>query len=100
MKMLRLQKCKIDDYWYHIDVFAANYILQMSVDKVNSKRLQLTFQRSSPYTATYVTDTDFADGIALISQSVDNAQSLLQPFEQAANCVELYVSETKTEYLK
>ena len=47
----------------------------------------------------YLTDTDFDDDIALISQSLLGAQSLLQSLEQASNCVGLYLNETKTEYI-
>ena len=42
-------------------------------------------------------DTDFADDIALISQSLQHAQDLLQSLEQASNGVGLYLNESKTE---
>ena len=45
----------------------------------------------------YLTDTDFADDIALISQSLEHAQDLLQSLEQASNGNGLYLNETKTE---
>ena len=79
-------------------IIVVDYVLRMSVDKINSKGLQITPQRSSRYPATYLTDTDFADDIALISQSIDNAQSLLQSLEQTANYVGLYFNERKTEF--
>ena len=45
----------------------------------------------------YLTDTDFADDITLLSQSLEHAQDLLQSLEQASNGVGLYLNETKTE---
>ena len=53
---------------------------------------QLRSKRSSIYPAEFLTDTDFADDIALISQSLEHAQDLL---EQASNGAGLYLNETK-----
>ena len=71
----------------------------MSVDTINDKGYQLTHKRSSRYPAKYLTDTDFADDIALISQSLENALAPLQSLEQDSNCVGLYLNESKTEYI-
>ena len=70
----------------------------MSVDTIANKGLEIKPRRSSRYPAEYLTDTDFADDIALISSLV-NAQSLLQSLQQASNCVGLYLNETKTEFV-
>ncbi len=64
------------------------------------KGYQLHAARSSRYPAKYLTDTDFADDIALISQSLEHAEELLQSLEQASNCVGLYLNESKTECMK
>ena len=80
-------------------IIVVDYILRMSVDKINNKGYELKPRRSSRHPAVYLTDTDFADDIALISQSLRNAQSLLQSLEQASNSVGLYLNETKTEYI-
>ena len=63
------------------------------------KRYQLNARRSSLDPAEYLTDTDFADDIALISQSLEHAEELLHSLEQASNCVGLYLNDTKTECL-
>ena len=54
-------------------------------------------RRSSLYPALHITDTDFADDIALLSDNLANAQALLSALESAANCTGLYLNETKTE---
>ena len=59
----------------------------MSVDTIANKGLEIKPRRSSRYPAEYLIDTDFADDIALISESLVNAQSLLQSLEQASKCV-------------
>ena len=80
-------------------ILVVDYILRMSVDKISTKGYELRARQSSRHPAVHLTDTDFADDIALISQSLENAQSLLQSLEQASNCVGLYLNETKTEYI-
>ena len=79
-------------------IIVVDYVLRMSVDNISSKGLEITPRRSSRYPAKHLTDTDFADDIALISESLVNAQSLLNALEQASNCVGLYLNESKTEF--
>lgn len=43
-----------------------------------------------------ITGTDFADDIALISNSLENVQSLLLSVEQTSNCVSRYLNNSKT----
>ena len=69
----------------------------MSVDSISEKGFKLRRRRSTRQHAVYITDTDFADDIALISQSLQHAQDLFQSLEQASNGVGLYLNETKTE---
>ena len=80
-------------------ILVVDYVLRMSVDTIASKGFQLKGRESSRHPAKYLTDTDFADDIALISQSLADAESLLCSLEQASNCVGLYLNETKTEYI-
>ena len=70
--------------------------MRISVDTMSENGYQLRPKRSSRYPAEFLTDTDFADDIALISQSLEHAQDLLQSLEQASNGVGLYLNETKT----
>ena len=79
-------------------IIVVDYVLRMSVDNISSKGLEITPKRSSRYPAKHLTDTDFADDIALISESLVNVQSLLHALEQASNCVGLYLNESKTEF--
>ena len=71
--------------------------MRISVDTMSENGYQLRPKRSSRYPAEFLTDTDFADDIALISQSLEHAQDLLQSLEQAYNGVGLYLNETKTK---
>ena len=62
-----------------------DYIMLVSVDTITEKGYLLHPRRGSRKPAEYLTDTDFADDIALISQSLEHAQDLLQSLEQASN---------------
>jgi hypothetical protein len=78
-------------------IIVVDYVLRISVDSISEKGFKLHRKRSTRHHAVYLTDTDFADDIALISQSLEHAQDLLQSLEQASNGVGLYLNETKTE---
>ena len=54
-------------------------------------------RRSTHHPDLFITDADFADDIALLSDSLTNAQELLTALESASNCTGLYLNETKTE---
>ena len=78
-------------------IIVVDYVLRISVDSISEKGFKLHRRRSTREHAVYLTDTDFANDIALLSQSLEHAQDLLQSLEQAANGVGLYLNETKTE---
>ena len=59
----------------------------------------LTTRQSSRHHATYLTDTDFADDLALISNYLEQAQLLLLRLELAAEAVGLHINFKKTEYM-
>ena len=59
----------------------------------------LTPRQSSRNVATYITDTDFADDLALISDYLEEAQLLLLSLEVAAKTAGLHVNYKKTEYM-
>ena len=78
-------------------IIVVDYVMRISVDTMSENGYQLRPKRSSRYPAEFLTDTDFADDIALISQSLEHAHDLLQSLEQASNGVGLYLNETKTK---
>ena len=80
-------------------IMVVDYVMRVSVDTISEKGFQLHPRRGSRKPAEFLTDTDFADDIALIAQSLEHAQDLLQSLERASNCAGLYLNETKTELL-
>ena len=61
--------------------------------------LTITQRLSRRFPATYITDTDFADDIALLSDSIEDAQCLLSLVIKIAKEVGLSINEDKTEYM-
>ena len=57
-------------------------------------------QRSRRHHPTIITDTDFADDIALIAEEIANAQELLARLEHKAGQVGLHLNTKKTEVMK
>ena len=80
-------------------IVVLDYVLRKSLDLNNNNGFQLHPRRSSRNPAVHLTDADFADDLALIANSINNAQTLLNSLESAANCVGLYLNDTKTEYM-
>ena len=82
-----------------IFILVLDYVLRISVDQNQALGLEIQPRRSSRHPAQYLTDLDFADDLAITSECVANAESLLHSLESAASCVGLYCNESKTEYI-
>ena len=80
-------------------IIVLDYVLRLSLDTINDQGLQLHPRRSRRQPAIYITDLDFADDIALVSDLVANAESLLHSLEKAASLVGLHCNEGKTEVI-
>ena len=61
---------------------------------MKEKGLMTKSRQSSHHPAQYLTDIGFADDLALISQTIKNAESLLQSLEQAASQIGLHYNES------
>ena len=77
-------------------IIVLDYVLRTSVDSITDKGLQIECRKSSRHPSKHVTDVDFADDLALISDNLKNAQALLASLESAANSVGLYLNDDKT----
>ena len=56
-------------------------------------------KRSRRYPAKTITDADYADDIAILANTPDQAETLLHSLERAAAGIGLYVNAHKTEYM-
>ena len=80
-------------------IIVIDYIMRISVNRMKENGLMDQPRKSSRYPALHITDADFADDIALLSDILTNAQQPLSALESAANCTGLHLNETKTECL-
>ena len=58
-------------------ILVVDYILRVSLDTINEKGIEVHPRRSTRHPAIHITDSDFADDIALLAESLCNAQELL-----------------------
>ena len=83
---------------FFLFIIALDYALREATRETRTG-FTLTPRQSSRNVATYITDTDFADDLALISDYLEEAQLLLLRLEVAAKTVGLHVNYKKTEYM-
>ena len=65
----------------------------------NSYGFDLTKKRSRRYPAKTITDADYADDIAILANTPNQAETLLHSLERAAAGLGLHVNAHKTEYM-
>ena len=83
----------------YLFIIALDYALRMATEGFEDLGSTLQERKSSRYPAEMITDTDFADDIALISDNLEKAQKLLEQVESAASQVGLQINSTKTKFM-
>ena len=74
-------------------------MLRSSIDKIRENSFELTKKRSRRYPVKTITDTDYADDIAILANTPNQAETLLLSLERAAAGTSLHVNAHKTEYM-
>ena len=74
-------------------------MLRTSIDKIKENGFELTKKRSRRYPAKIITDTDYADDIAILANTPAQAEKLLNILERAATVISLHDNAHKTEYM-
>ena len=84
----------------YLFIICIDYVLRTSIDKIRENGFELTKKRNRRYPAKTITDyADYADDIAILANTPDQAETLLHSLEQAAAGISLYVNPHKTEYM-
>ena len=76
-----------------------DYVLRNSIDKIRENGFELTKKRSKRYPAKTITDSDYADDLASLANTPNQAETLLHSLERAAAGIGLHVNAHKTEYM-
>ena len=79
-------------------IIVPDYVLRISLDAGHEKGLLIHPRRSRCHPSVHVTDLDFADDLAITSDTVQNAEELLHAVEEAAAYVGLHCNTTKREF--
>ena len=84
----------------YLFIISHDYVLRTSIDKIRENGFELTKKRRSRrYPAKTITDADYADDIAILKNTPNQAETLLHSFERAAAGICLHVNAHKTEYM-
>ena len=82
----------------YLFISCLNYVLRTSIDKIKENGFELTKKRSRRYPAKTITDADYADDIAILANTPNQAETQLHSLEQAAAGIGLHVNVHKTKY--
>ena len=83
----------------HLFIISLDYVLRTSIDKIRENGFELTKKRSRRCPAKTITDTDYADDIAILANAPAQAETLMHSLERATAGIGLHVNAHKTEYI-
>ena len=83
----------------YLFIICLDYVLRTTIDKIRENGFELTKKRSRRYPAKTFTDADYADDIAILANTPNQAETLLHSLERAAVGIGLHVNAHKTEYM-
>ena len=83
----------------YLFIICLDYVLRTSIDNIRENSFELTKKRSRRYPAKRITDADYADDIALLANTPNQAETLLHSLERAAAGIGLHVNAQKTEFM-
>ena len=83
----------------YLFIICLDYVLRTSIDKIRENGFELTKKRSRRYPAKTITDADYADDIAKLANTPNQAETLLHSLERAVAGIGLHVNAHKTEYM-
>ena len=80
-------------------VICLDYALRISADKNQDLGFTLVKSKSRRYPAKRITDVDYADDLALTSDTIEQAETLLHSLEHAAKQIGIHINAKKTEFM-
>ena len=80
----------------YLFIICLDYVLRTLIDKIRENSFKLTKKRSRRHPAKTITDADYA---AILANTPNQAETLLQSLEWAAAGIGLHVNAHKTEYM-
>ena len=81
----------------YLFIICLDYVLRTSIDKNRENGFELTKKRTRRYPAKTITNTDYADDIALLANTPNQAETLLHSLERATAGINLPANAHKTD---
>ena len=69
---------QVDTLAPYLFIICLDYVLRTSINKIRENGFELTKRRSKRYPAKTITDADYADDLALLANTPNQAETLLQ----------------------
>ena len=83
----------------YLFIICLDYVLRTLIDKIKENGFELAKKRSRRYPAKTITDADYSGDIALLTNTPNQAETLLHTLERTAAGIGLHVNAHKTEYM-
>ena len=83
----------------YLFIICLDYMLRTSIDKIRENGFELTKKRSRRYPAKTITDADYADDIAILANTPNQAEIQQHSLERATASIGLHDNAHKTEYM-
>ena len=83
----------------YLFIICLDYVLRTLIDNIRENGFVLTKKRSRRYPTKTITDADYADDIALLANTPNQAETLLHSLERVAAGIGLHVNAYKTEFM-
>ena len=83
----------------YLFIICLDYVLRTSIHKIRENDFELTKWRSRRYPTKTITDSDYADDIAILANTPNQAETQLHSLEWATAGIGLHVNAHKTEYM-
>ena len=83
----------------YLFIICLDYVFRTSIDKIRENGFKMTKKRSRRYPAKTITDADYADDIAILANTPNQAETLLYRLERTTAVIGLHVNAHKTEYM-
>ena len=83
----------------YLFIICLDYVLRTFIDKIKENGFKLTKERSRRYPTKTITNTDYANDIALLTNAPAQAETLLHSLERATAGIGLHVNTHKMKYM-
>ena len=81
----------------YIFIICLDYVLRKALDENPELGFTLQQQRSRRHPAINITDIDYADDLAISTDTIEDAMKLLHKIEEVASQIGLYINTKKTD---